>query len=62
MGKSTVNADNWTLYKLAQVAEFHTSEESRNWDLQATMKRAETTVDYWIVFSAVVGTLLNAFT
>jgi len=60
-GKTTVNADNWTLYQLANDAEFKEFEGSRIWDLDATMKRVETTVDYSIVISAVIGTVLWAF-
>jgi hypothetical protein len=60
-GKTTVNADNWELYQLANKSEFRNSEGTRDWDLNATMQRLEATVDYVIVVSAVVGTVLWAF-
>lgn len=60
-GKSTVNADNWHLYQLAKKSEFRNFEGTRAWDLDRTMKRLESRVDWVIVISAVVGTILWAF-
>ena len=60
-GKTTVNADNWHLYHLANEKEFRVSEGGREWDLSMTMKRLESRVEYAIVSSAVVGTILWAF-
>ena len=60
-GKSTVNADNWHLYQLAKECEFYDFEDTRAWDLDRTMKRLESRVDWVIVTSAVVGTILWAF-
>lgn len=59
--KSTVNADNWHLYQLATEKEFHSAEESREWDLERTVKRLESSVDWIIVISAISGTILWAF-
>lgn len=61
-GKTTVNADNWHLYQLAKESEFQDFEGSRVWDLEGTMKRLESRVDWVIVFSAVIGTIFWAFT
>lgn len=60
-GKSIVNVDNWHLYHLASEAEFREFEGSRAWDLDRTMNRLESRVDYAIVFSAIIGTILWAF-
>ena len=60
-GPSIVNADTWHLYHLATENEFSEFKSSRMWDLDRTMKRLESRVDYIIVFSAVIGTVLWAF-
>jgi hypothetical protein len=60
-GKTTVNADDWTLYRLANENEFSEFEGSRSWDLNRTMKRLESRVDWAIVISAIAGTILWAF-
>lgn len=60
-GKSTVNTTSWALYHLARNDEFFASEGTRLWDLERTMKRAERLLDYCIVVTAVIGTLMAAF-
>lgn len=60
-GKSTVNADSWHLYHLANESEFRGNKPSRDWDLPRTMKRLESRVAYAITFSVIVGTALSAF-
>lgn len=60
-GKTTVNADNWHLYQLAEKIEFREIDGAREWDLDRTMQRLETRVEYTIAFSAVIGTVLWAF-
>jgi hypothetical protein len=60
-GKTTVNADTWHHYHLASSKEFREHEGSRIWDLDSTVKRLESRVDYIIVFSAIIGTILWAF-
>jgi len=60
-GKSTVNADDWHLYQLATENEFSEFEGARAWDLDRTMKRLESRVDWAIVISAFIGTILWAF-
>lgn len=60
-GSSIVSADNWHLYQLARNNEFRQFEDTRAWDLDRTMKRLESRVDWIIVMSAVVGTILWAF-
>lgn len=61
-GKSTVPSERWPLYHLASPSEFHTQGSSRLWDLERTMARAERCVDIAIVATAVLGTILSAFT
>lgn len=59
--KHIVNADRWTLYQLANPNEFWADDGSRRWDLNRTLKRVETRVEWSIVFSAVIGTISWAF-
>ena len=59
--KVTVNTEQWTLYHLAKSNEFDPYENGRRWDINRTMERLENIVDYTIVFSAIVGTVLWAF-
>lgn len=60
-GKSTVNTTSWALFHLARKDEFFAYEGTRLWDLARTMKRAERLLDYCIVTTAVIGTLMAAF-
>jgi hypothetical protein len=60
-GKTIVNSDQWTLYQLANDSEFRAFEDTRIWDLDRTLKRVENTVEYSLVFSAIIGTILWAF-
>lgn len=60
-GKTTVNADNWHLYQLAHRTEFREINGGREWDLDRTMERLESRVEYSIAFSAFIGTMLWAF-
>ena len=60
-GSSKVNTKDWTVYHLANDSEFMKYEETRIWNLEITTKRLETHIDYAIVGTAVVGTLLWAF-
>lgn len=57
----TVNTAPWPLYHLARPIEFYSDENTRFWDLDRTMKRAERVLDYSIVFTAIAGTILAAF-
>ncbi len=61
VGSVTVNAASWALYHLARKEEFYLVGDSRRWDLGRTMKRAERCVDYAIVITAIIGTVLWAF-
>ena len=61
VGSRIVNASSWALYHLARKEEFYRDENSRCWDLERTMKRAERRVDYAIVITAIIGTILWAF-
>lgn len=60
-GSSTVNTQNLALYHLAKDAEFYIFESTRAWSLEQTMYRVERRVDYAIVVTAFVGTLLWAW-
>ncbi len=60
-GKVIVNTDSWTIYHLAKPKEFFNQNNGRMWYIDQTMDRLEKVVDYIIVFSAVVGTILWAF-
>jgi len=61
VGKATVNTSSWALYHLARPEEFRSEGDSRFWDLERTMKRAERRVEYVIAATAVIGTALWAF-
>jgi hypothetical protein len=61
VGKSTVPTHGWILYQLAINKEFRDDEGSRLWDLDRTLKRVESKIDYSIVVSVIVGTLFWAF-
>lgn len=60
-GSSTVNTTNWSMYHLARDDEFYDDPDGRLWDLERTMARAERCLDYTVVFTAIVGTVLWAF-
>ncbi len=60
-GSRIVNATSWALYHLARTEEFYPDGNSRIWALERTMKRAESRVDYAIVITAIIGTILWAF-
>lgn len=61
-GTTTVNTSSWALYHLAREKEFYPHGDSRMWDLDRTMTRLERRIDYAIVFTAIAGTILWAFT
>lgn len=61
-GKVTVPTEGWPLYHMAKPQEFHTEGATRRWDLERTVARAERVVDIAIVVTAIVGTVLWAFT
>lgn len=60
-GKTSVNTQDWVIYKLSANREFADYEGSKMWHFDATVKRLESRVEYSIVVSAVVGTILWAF-
>ena len=61
IGSRTIDTRSWALYHLARKDEFDPDGNSRKWDLERTMKRAERRVDYAIVITAIIGTVLWAF-
>ncbi len=61
IGGMIVNASSWPLYHIARKDEFYLNGNSRIWRLEWTMKRAERRIDYAIVITAVIGTVLWAF-
>ena len=60
-GRTIVNTEGWSLYHLAKDGEFYNFENTRGWRLGDTMKRVESRLDYAVVASAIVGTVLWAF-
>ncbi|MEM9689906.1 MAG: hypothetical protein AAF917_10540, partial [Pseudomonadota bacterium] len=60
-GSSTVNTEMWTLYQLAVDSEFSPFEGTRAWNLEETNYRVERRIDFAIVVTAVIGTLLWAW-
>ncbi len=60
-GRTVVNTERWSLYHLANRQEFYPHEDTRRWDLERTIKRLESKLDYAIVVSAIVGTVFWAF-
>jgi len=61
VGVTMVNTTSWALYHLAEPNEFRPDQESRAWDLERTMNRAERRVEYAIAATAVIGTIVWAF-
>jgi len=60
-GRTVVTTETWPLYHLANQNEFYPYDGKRRWDIEGTMKRVDSRVDYAIVLSAIVGTVLWAF-
>jgi len=56
-----IPTSSWALYHLAREEEWYPDGNSRRWDLERTMKRAERLVEYAIVTTAIIGTILWAF-
>ena len=61
IGRNIVPTSSWALYHLAREEEKYLDGDSRQWDLERTMKRAERCVDYAIVITAIIGTVLWSF-
>ena len=61
IGSRTIDTRSWALYHLAREEEWYPDGNSRRWDLERTMKRAERLVEYAIVTTAIFGTIFWAF-
>jgi hypothetical protein len=61
MGNVIINSEPWSLFHLANKKEFYVSAGEKKWSINATMNRADKTIDFIIALSAIAGTILWAY-
>ena len=60
-GPTTVNTERWSLYHLSKPEDFLPHGATRMWLHEKTMTRAERRLEFAIVITAIVGTVLWAY-